>query len=459
MKTLLVRKINYIFLLIVLVGTNILFSCLDEYSIPTTNYSVTNSVDNGTTSDITSYSTKVIVVLNGSQNTDFVCGVCWGISKDPVIDTTNNAVFIKTKAGTYNFTINKLKPSTNYYIRTFTFDNNQNTIYGSNSIKITTKDASTESTVTDFDGNVYHTKVIGNQIWMVENLKTTKYRDGTIIPNISDATTWSGLTSGAYCYINNDNSTVNSFGLLYNWYAVNNSKNLAPTGWHVATNTDWNTLITSLGGKSVAGGKLKEAGFMNWLDPNTGATNESGFSGVASGFRSNDFWDHGYSASWWTSTEYSTVYSCFRQVHYDSLNIGYFDLWTKYIGLSVRCVKDVSATPTVPILTTTNASAITNISATSGGNISSDGGATVTAKGVCWNTSGNPTISLTTKTVDGNNTGSYSSNITGLSGGMNYYVRAYATNSAGTSYGAQVSFTTSLSRDCSYASKCRYKVV
>ena len=98
MKTLLVRKINYIFLLIVLVGTNILFSCLDEYSIPTTNYSVTNSVDNGTTSDITSYSTKVIVVLNGSQNTDFVCGVCWGISKDPVIDTTNNAVFIKTKA-------------------------------------------------------------------------------------------------------------------------------------------------------------------------------------------------------------------------------------------------------------------------------------------------------------------------------------------------------------------------
>ena len=136
--------------------------------------------------------------------------------------------------------------------------------------------APTPLTATDIDGNVYHTVTIGTQIWMVENLKTTRYNDGSPIPFVTDSSSWSNLTTPGYCWYNNDTTNKNTYGALYNWFAVNTGK-LAPTGWHVPTDDEWTTLTTYLGGESIAGGKLKETGTTHWRTPNAGATNEIGF--------------------------------------------------------------------------------------------------------------------------------------------------------------------------------------
>src|SRR5665647_3709784 len=120
----------------------------------------------------------------------------------------------------------------------------------------TTDPDQTSGTVTDIDGNVYHTVTIGTQVWMVENLKTTKYRNGDPIPNVTDNIAWGALTTGAYCNYNNDTNNSITYGRLYNWYAANN-RNIAPSGWHVPTVAEWTILITYVGGKSVGGDKLK----------------------------------------------------------------------------------------------------------------------------------------------------------------------------------------------------------
>jgi uncharacterized protein (TIGR02145 family) len=142
--------------------------------------------------------------------------------------------------------------------------------------------------VTDGDGNVYNTVTIGTQIWMKGNLKTMKFNYGTSIPNVTDNTTWAGLTSAAYCWYNNDAATYKTtYGALYNWYAVdvasNDGKNVCPAGWHIPSDAEWTTLTDYLGGASVAGSKLKETGTTHWLSPNTGATNESGFTALPGG--------------------------------------------------------------------------------------------------------------------------------------------------------------------------------
>lgn len=199
----------------------------------------------------------------------------------------------------------------------------------------------TTGTVTDIDGNVYHTITIGTQTWMVENLRTTKYNDGNDIPMISDCDTWSAMTTPAYCWYSND-SIVNSvtYGALYNWYAVNTGK-LCPAGWHVPTESDWNTLIAYLGGDEVAGGKLKETGIGHWLDPNAGATNETGFTALPAGSR----WDFcffnflTYDCFWWSASQYDNDNAYYRQIEFT-----YPDMYSgstyKHCGLSVRCVKN-----------------------------------------------------------------------------------------------------------------------
>jgi uncharacterized protein (TIGR02145 family) len=145
----------------------------------------------------------------------------------------------------------------------------------------------TYGTLTDQDGNVYKTITIGTQTWMAENLRTTKYRDGSAIPNITDKTAWGNISTGAYCNYNNTTSadTIATYGRLYNWYAATESRNIAPAGWHVPNDAEWETLIYYLGGFSVAGGKMKETGTTHWISPNTGATNESGFTALPSGLR------------------------------------------------------------------------------------------------------------------------------------------------------------------------------
>lgn len=194
------------------------------------------------------------------------------------------------------------------------------------------------------DGNEYQTVAIGAQVWMSENLKVTHYRNGDAIPNVTDGGTWWGLSTGAYCNYNNDKNKVATYGRLYNWYAVNDSRNIAPVGWHVATNADWQTLVDFLGGNSVAGGKMKENGTTHWASPNIGATNESGFSALPGGFYAYNgdamFTNFGLTGNWWSSTEFNSTYAwChFLDYHYSDIFVdSYFN---KRDGLSVRCVKD-----------------------------------------------------------------------------------------------------------------------
>ena len=198
-----------------------------------------------------------------------------------------------------------------------------------------------QTTVTDIDGNVYHTVTIGTQVWLVENLKTTHYRDGTAIPNVTDGNTWDNLTTGAYCDYDNTPSNSDIYGRLYNWYITTNSHNICPKGWHVPSDAEWTTLITYLGGASVAGGKLKETGTTHWESPNTGATNETGFSALPGGTRYDDrtFGGIGYYGYWWSSTEYGTDDAWGRDVIYVVSGINRWS-YGKTVGLSVRCLKD-----------------------------------------------------------------------------------------------------------------------
>ena len=211
--------------------------------------------------------------------------------------------------------------------------------------------------VTDIDGNYYDAVVIGNQIWMSENLKVTHYPDGTAIPHITDNTAWGNLgdnnTDDAYCFYSNNSSS--DYGALYTWAAamgdnaVSSNTNpsgvqgVCPDGWHLPSDAEWTELIDYLGGTSVAGGNMKETGTTHWNNPNTGATNEKGFSALPGGYRgygNGVFYDVGNYGYWWSATESSSGSDAwFRVLDYSyagaSRNIN-----NKAYGFSVRCVRD-----------------------------------------------------------------------------------------------------------------------
>jgi uncharacterized protein (TIGR02145 family) len=216
---------------------------------------------------------------------------------------------------------------------------------------------SASAQVTDIDGNVYQTVTIGAQVWMKENLKTTKYNDGTSIPNVTDNTDWAALTTPGYCWYNNDAATFkDTYGALYNWFTVSTG-NLCPTGWHVPSNDEWTTLTTYLGGESVAGGKLKATGTTNWLTPNTGASNTSGFTGLPGGFR--NFGDGVFQelrtyGAIWTSSQSSAAEAIHKGLRYQYQNsYTYTDL--KTLGESVRCIQnDLSNQPFITTFSPTN---------------------------------------------------------------------------------------------------------
>jgi uncharacterized protein (TIGR02145 family) len=196
-------------------------------------------------------------------------------------------------------------------------------------------------TVKDIDGNVYHTVTIGTQVWMVENLKVTKYRNGKPIPNVTDMSVWMNLKTGAYCDYKNAATNSPTYGRLYNWYAITDSSNIAPTGWHVPTDAEWTKLVKFLGGDNVAGGKLKAIGLTQWSDPNTGASNIKGFTALPGGYRSPEgvFNFLHYYSFWWSSTEASPIKACFRSLDYSNANV-VSTIDDKLYGLSVRCIKD-----------------------------------------------------------------------------------------------------------------------
>jgi len=193
--------------------------------------------------------------------------------------------------------------------------------------------------VTDIDGNTYLPVTICNQTWTKSNLNVSHYRNGDVIPQVTDPTQWANLTTGAWCYYNNDPANGAIYGKMYNWYAVNDPRGLAPQGWHVPTDTEWNTLITCLGGNAVAGGKMKEVGTTYWSTPNLGATNSSRFTGLPGGQR-NYFgnFETIQIGSWWSSNEIGN-FAYQRSIFYDTTTVVRSGLG-KLTGISVRCVKD-----------------------------------------------------------------------------------------------------------------------
>ena len=203
----------------------------------------------------------------------------------------------------------------------------------------------------DGEGNIYTTVQIGTQVWMAENLKTTKFNDGTPIPNVTVDAIWAALTTEAYCDYSNTPANSTTYGRLYNWYAVDNNaatkvasnggKNVCPTSWHVPTDAEWTTLTTYLGGEPIAGGKLKETGLTHWIDPNGGATNESGFTALPGGYRSLNgaYYTIGNYGYWWSSFENSTADALLRGVGYNDSRLDRGNYGKQY-GFSVRCLRD-----------------------------------------------------------------------------------------------------------------------
>jgi len=270
----------------------------------------------------------------GAQIT--VGGVCWSTSPGPVVTDNHTSEpypqvdFISSMTG--------LTENTTYYVRAYA-TNAAGTAYGEE-VSFTTPLA--PITITDIDGNVYVTVIIGTQTWMAENLQTTRLNDGTAIPQVTDGQAWGFLNTPGYSWYENNEATYqsNGYGALYNWFAAS-SVNLCPTGWHVPDTTEMNTLNTFLGSSFVAGGKLKETGTSHWMDPNTGATNEFGFTALPGGQRNymGSFFNVSYNAGFWTRTEDLSTNAYFTTLNYSSAesvrNVDY-----EQSGYSIRCVKD-----------------------------------------------------------------------------------------------------------------------
>lgn len=190
------------------------------------------------------------------------------------------------------------------------------------------------------EGAVYHCVTIGTQIWMVENLKVTHYRNGDPIPNVTNEMEWETLKAGAYCNYGNAENNAKVYGRLYNWHAVNDTRMLAPEGWHIATETEYRDLIANTGAEDAAGGNLKESGTTHWKPPNTNAKNTFGFTALPGGsFSSLGFNGLGESGNLWSSTEFpaeNAFYLCLNHTTGRAF-VAYQD---KTMGYAVRCVKD-----------------------------------------------------------------------------------------------------------------------
>lgn len=236
-------------------------------------------------------------------------------------------------------TITGLTPETVYHYR-ITAVNDLGTVSTEDST-FTTVITGITGTVDDIDGNTYQTIGIGYQEWMTENLKTTKYNNGSDIPLIENDSAWEATSSAGFCWYNNDSSSYKDvYGGLYNWEAVNTG-NLCPTGWHVPTNDELTELVDYLGSANEAGGLLKETGTSHWKSPNTGATDQYSFTALPGGKRDDlgSFSFMTIDGNWWTSTSYSALYANYIYMLYDYPNSFQAYIKKKY-GLSVRCVKD-----------------------------------------------------------------------------------------------------------------------
>ena len=259
-------------------------------------------------------------------------GICWSQSHNPSVSGPHTSDGSGT--GAFSSEMTGLSSNVYYYVRAYA-TNSAGTGYGSEVV------FSTTGTVTDYDGNNYKTINIGTQIWMAENLKTTKYMNGNPIPNVTDANEWWNGTSvlDAYCWYNNDAASFkNIYGGLYNWKAVIDSRRLMPVGWHLPTAGDWNTLVTFLGGSNSAGRALKESGTSHWTQNDASTTNSSGFTALPGGSMGDWAAYMGTLGYWWSSTEVNSDNA--NHFRLDNTSVSRLDPGSKRYGMSVRFVKD-----------------------------------------------------------------------------------------------------------------------
>jgi uncharacterized protein (TIGR02145 family) len=389
-------------------------------------------------------------------------GVCWNTSGSPTIADTHTTDGSGT--GTFTSSLTGLIANTQYFVRAYA-TNSAGTAYG-NEIQFTTSAPAFNcgtSTISDYDGNNYNTVQIGNQCWMKENMKTTHFSDGTALVDGTSAGYISSDYTTKYWFVYDNNMTNKAtYGLLYTWAAIMNGalssssnpsgvQGICSTGWHVPSDNEWKQMEILLGmTQSEAdgigfrgtdqGSQLKSTS--GWFSGGNG-TNTSGFTALPGGYR----WYNGSFDAvsiygfWWTASASNAANAWYRLLDYNYTKVYRYDD-IKSNGFSVRCVKDISTQANLPSVTTGTITAITQTTVTGGGEVTSDGGAAVTARGVCWNTTGNPTIT-DFFTTDGTGIGIFTSSMTGLTANTMYFVKAYATNSAGTAYGEEISFTTS----------------
>jgi uncharacterized protein (TIGR02145 family) len=286
-------------------------------------------------SEINQISAKITgTIKEEGESKIIIKGFCWSIFPNPTIDdskTTNGF-----EMGQYTGILTGLSTNTKYYVRAYATNSN-GTSYG-NELNFTT---SVGLIVDSRDGNIYKIITIGTQTWMAENLKATKYNDGTDISLVLGQMEWTNLSTPGYCYYLNDYNTYGStYGCLYNWQAVNTGK-LCPEGWHAPSKNEFVTLIDHLGGEQIAGGKLKTTGTIQWIYPNEGATNESGFSALPAGYRNFEggFGYNGMYGNFWSSTDGIPNHAYHIYVGAQH-TIVFLNPAYKEMGLSVRCIKN-----------------------------------------------------------------------------------------------------------------------
>jgi uncharacterized protein (TIGR02145 family) len=273
-------------------------------------------------------------VTDDGNGTITARGVCWATTTGPL--ATGSHTTDGTGLGAFVSSITGLTPNTVYYVRAYA-TNSAGTSYGTDEFTLTTFAA------TDADGNNYTDTIIGTQTWLLQNLKTTRYTNGELIgtttPSTLDIT---AEVSPKYEWaVGNNPANIPVYGRYYTWFAVTDPRGVCPTGWHVPSDTEWETMKTFLGGEAVAGGKIKEEGVIHWNAPNTGATNETHFTALASGYRNynGSFVSFGATASYWSSTEnpINTAWGWGQGLRWDNalLTRGGFD---KPDGCVVRCL-------------------------------------------------------------------------------------------------------------------------
>ena len=295
------------------------------------------------------------IVPNNSDLPMGTFGIVWSLSDNPTLENNDGITSDGESFGEFSSNMTGLSPETTYYARAYS-TNNDNTVYG-NIVKFETLPVETveePGTITDIDGNSYQIIKINNREWIAENLRTTRFNNGDYIKYAGNHEKWVSAgekETGAWCWYDNDSNNELLYGKLYNWHAVNDDRNICPEGWSAPTIEEWTEMVSYLGGYQVAGGKLKSTRtepdpHPRWDIPNTGATNESMFSGLPGGarqpFSGTFFYVYkGINGFWWTASEYNEATAWAPMLYYyDNGNNSFTGKGFKRWGFSVRCIKD-----------------------------------------------------------------------------------------------------------------------